>query len=77
MTFSVRRFIFPFRGQVPEAEKNFVALETFLNDKAQTLPIKDDTGDPADPVEGQIYVNTSDNKVRVYADAAWRDLVTW
>ena len=41
------------------------------------LPVKTDTGDPASPVEGQIYVNTYDDKVRVYADGAWRDLATW
>lgn len=41
------------------------------------LPVKTDTGDPSSPVEGQIYVNTSDNKVRVYADASWRDLAVW
>jgi hypothetical protein len=41
------------------------------------LPVKSTTGDPASPVEGQIYVNTADNKVRVYADGAWRDLATW
>jgi hypothetical protein len=34
-------------------------------------------GDPASPVDGQIYVNTYDNKVRVYADGAWRNLATW
>jgi hypothetical protein len=41
------------------------------------LPVKTTTGDPASPVEGQIYVNTYDNKVRVYADGAWRNLATW
>lgn len=41
------------------------------------LPVKTTTGDPANPVEGQIYVNTADNKVRVYADGAWRDLTSW
>ena len=41
------------------------------------LPVKSTTGDPASPFEGQIYVNTQDNKVRVYADGAWRDLATW
>ena len=41
------------------------------------LPVKTTTGDPASPVAGQIYVNTFDNKVRVYADGAWRDLATW
>ncbi len=41
------------------------------------LPVKTTAGNPASPVEGQCYVNTSDNAVRVYADSAWRDLVTW
>lgn len=41
------------------------------------LPVKTDTGDPSTPAEGQLYVNTSDNTVRVFADAAWRDLATW
>ncbi len=41
------------------------------------LPVKSTTGDPASPVEGQIYVNTYDNRVSVYADGAWRDLATW
>ena len=42
-----------------------------------TLPVKTDTGDPAGVAEGYVYVNTFDNKIRVYADAAWRDLATW
>lgn len=41
------------------------------------LPVKTTTGDPSSPAEGDTYVNTFDNAVRVYADAAWRDLVTW
>lgn len=41
------------------------------------IPTKDTTGDPASPVEGQIYTNTADNKVRIYTDGAWRDLATW
>jgi len=41
------------------------------------LPVKSTTGDPASPFEGQIYVNTADNKVRVYADGEWHDLATW
>lgn len=39
--------------------------------------IKTDTGDPASPVNGQIYINNFDNKIRMYADGAWRDLATW
>lgn len=41
------------------------------------LVVKTTTGDPSSPGEGDIYVNTADNKVRVYADGAWRDLATW
>ena len=41
------------------------------------LPVKTTAGDPASPTEGQIYVNSFDNKVKVYADGAWRDLTTW
>jgi hypothetical protein len=41
------------------------------------LPVKTTTGDPAVPWEGQVYVNTFDNKIRCYADGAWRDLATW
>jgi hypothetical protein len=41
------------------------------------LPVKTTTGDPASPAEGYIYVNTFDNKVRLYADATWRDVLSW
>jgi len=41
------------------------------------VPVKTSAGNPASPEEGQIYVNTSANAVRVYADGAWRDLATW
>ena len=39
--------------------------------------IKTDTGSPANPYEGLMEINTFDNKVRMYADAAWRELGTW
>jgi hypothetical protein len=39
--------------------------------------IKTDTGHPATAVEGMIEINTFDNKVYFYADAAWRQLATW
>jgi hypothetical protein len=41
------------------------------------LPVKGTTGDPSSPSDGWMYVNTTDNKVRVYADGSWRDLATW
>jgi hypothetical protein len=40
------------------------------------LPVKSTSGDPTG-TEGQIYVNTADNAVRVYADGAWRSITTW
>ncbi len=42
-----------------------------------TIPVKTDTGDPTGGQEGDMYVNTQDNAVRVFADAAWRDVVAW
>lgn len=41
------------------------------------LPVKATTGDPSSPEDGDVYVNTFDNKARLYADGAWRDLTTW
>ena len=41
------------------------------------IPVKTDTGDPSSPANGDMYVNTQDNTVRVFADSAWRDLATW
>lgn len=41
------------------------------------LPVKSTTGDPSSPADGDMYVNTFDNTVRVFADTAWRDLATW
>ena len=38
------------------------------------LPVKTTTSDPADPVDGLLYLNTADDKLRVYADGAWRSL---
>lgn len=37
---------------------------------------KTDTGDPTG-IEGLFEINTFDNKVKIYADGAWRQLVTW
>ncbi|MHC4623117.1 MAG: LamG domain-containing protein [Planctomycetota bacterium] len=60
-----------------EANKAYAYLNNATTFETLVLPVKTTTGDPAGPVEGQIYVNTADNKVRVYADGAWRDLATW
>lgn len=37
---------------------------------------KTDTGDPTG-IEGLFEINTFDNKFKVYADGAWRQLATW
>jgi len=49
------------------------ATDTFLNILPAT---KANTGDPSG-VEGAIYINTYDNKIKMYADGAWRQLATW
>jgi parallel beta-helix repeat protein len=38
------------------------------------LPVKTTASDPANPVEGLLYLNTADNTLRVYADGDWRTL---
>ena len=39
--------------------------------------IKTDTGSPANPYEGLIEINQYDNKIRMYADAGWRECAAW
>jgi len=41
------------------------------------LTTKIDTGDPASGIEGEICINTFDDNVKIYADTAWRTLITW
>ncbi len=41
------------------------------------VPIKTTTGDPSSAIEGDMYLNTLDNKLRIYADATWRDVLVW
>lgn len=39
--------------------------------------IKDTTGDPTASGNYHFVINTFDNNFRVYADGAWRTLVSW
>jgi len=39
--------------------------------------IKTDTGDPAQVHEGLMCINTFDNTLKMYCEAAWRQLATW
>jgi hypothetical protein len=41
------------------------------------LPVKTTHGDPAEPVDGLLYLNTFDKMLRVYADGDWRTLTAW
>jgi hypothetical protein len=53
---------------------------TETTDQVEVVPgviIKTNTGSPANPYEGLMEINTFDNKVRMYADAGWRELGTW
>jgi parallel beta-helix repeat protein len=46
-------------------------------DGGLNLPVKITGGDPADPVDGLLYLNTGENKLKVYADGDWRTLTSW
>jgi len=41
------------------------------------LPLKPTHGDPAKPVDGVLYINRLDRKLSVYADGAWRNVLSW
>ncbi len=41
------------------------------------LPVKTTAGDPSSPLDGDFYVNTSDNTLRLRADGAWRTVASW
>lgn len=57
--------------------QSVVAAVNDLDDNKPELVIKTDTGNPATTVEGTIQINTFDNKVKIYADSAWRELASW
>jgi hypothetical protein len=38
------------------------------------LPVKTSGGDPTGPVDGVLYLNTDEDRLKVYADGAWRTL---
>lgn len=40
------------------------------------LPVKTNTGDPTS-ADGYIYINDYDNALRIYADGAWRTIISW
>jgi parallel beta-helix repeat protein len=40
------------------------------------LPVKPTPGDPANGVDGALYLNTEDRQLRVYTEGAWRTLQT-
>ena len=43
-----------------------------------TLPVKTSAGAPATtPVQGDMYLNTVDNNVRIFENSAWRTVASW
>ncbi len=38
------------------------------------LPVKTSGGDPTGPIDGVLYLNTDEDRLKVYADGAWRTL---
>lgn len=56
--------------------------DTYLDGKALKsyfcrVIYKTTTGSPTSYKEGDVEINTADNKVRIRADGAWRQLATW
>jgi hypothetical protein len=39
-----------------------------------TLVLPSSSSDPGSPVEGQIYLNTTDYKVKIYVNSEWKTL---
>lgn len=75
----LREFTFANRGLQPrhiDPERNY---RFGLNGSGlgAVLPVKTSTGDPASPQEGQLYVNTGDNTLQLYADGAWHTVASW
>lgn len=52
------------------------ALKVNSSGTVFTSAIKATTGDPTGE-EGLITINTNDNAIKIYADGAWRTIVTW
>lgn len=41
------------------------------------IPVKSTTGDPSSPEEGDIYLNTNDNVLKIYEGGSWRTIASW
>jgi hypothetical protein len=39
--------------------------------------VKATTGHPSNPFDGMMEINTFDNKIFIYADSDWRQIVSW
>lgn len=55
------------------------SMESVLMSVYLRIPKKTTTGNPTGDAaqDGSIYINTYDKAVRIYAGAAWRDIITW
>ena len=54
-----------------------IVAELDVSDGSIVLPVKIDTAHPSSPSEGQMYVNTYDDGIYVYAGGSWRELASW
>ena len=52
--------------------KNFLTSINLNKNELQNARIQNLTSDPGTPVEGQIYYNSTDDKLKIQAAAAWR-----
>jgi hypothetical protein len=64
-------------GEVSAIIGSTEALTVFSDRIGLYSAVKTDTGDPSSPASGDITINEFDNVIKIYADGAWRTLVSW
>ena len=64
-------------GLIPKAPNDISLFFRGDGVWASLAIIKTTTGDSPLTLEGLIVINTFDNAIKMYADAAWRTLVSW
>ncbi len=61
---------------IAQQGRDIKALQAALA-RINIVTIKTTTGDLGSGYEGQVVINTFDNNIKQYADAAWRTLASW
>jgi hypothetical protein len=59
-----------------EVESLRKEVERLRTQEFATIEVKKTTGDPTG-FEGRLVINTVDNRLRIYADGVWRNIITW